>query len=131
MATIGRDIHDDLCQNIAGIGLMAAILEGNLRRLDGAGLADAANAAASIAHAASKTASQAKSMARGLYPAELEAKGLVAAVGELVKAAQNRSNMAITLEVSPGFTMSSGNCVATRFLYRCNIRRLEAFIDKP
>ncbi|AEJ18473.1 histidine kinase [Gracilinema caldarium DSM 7334] len=116
MASIGRDIHDDLCQNIAGIGLMAAILEGNLRRLDGPGAAEAANAAASIAHAASKTASQAKGMARGLYPAELEAKGLVAAVGELVKAAQNRSNMAITLEVSPGFTIK--NSEKALHLYR-------------
>jgi DNA-binding LacI/PurR family transcriptional regulator/signal transduction histidine kinase len=116
MASIGRDIHDDLCQNIAGIGLMAAILEGNLRRLDGAGLADAANAAASIAHAASKTASQAKGIARGLYPAELEAKGLVAAVGELVKAAQNRSTITISMDVTPGFTIK--NSEKALHLYR-------------
>mgnify|MGYP005844979923 CR=1 FL=1 len=102
MASIGRDIHDDLCQNIAGIGLMAALLEGNLRRLDGAYTKTAA-AAASIAAAASKAAAQAKGIARGLYPAELEAKGLVAAVKELVKTAQNRSSGTIHLEIAPGF----------------------------
>lgn len=107
MASIGRDIHDDLCQNIAGIGLMAAILEGSLRRLDGPGAEAAAKSAAAIATAASRTASQAKGIARGLYPAELEAKGLVAAVGELVRAAQERSSSTITLEVDPGFRVKN------------------------
>lgn len=116
MASIGRDIHDDLCQNIAGIGLMAAILEGSLRRLEGPGIEAAAKAASSIVAAASKTASQAKGIARGLYPAELEARGLVAAVRELVKAAQERSCGIITLEVSPGFTVK--NSEKALHLYR-------------
>ncbi len=29
---IGQDIHDNLCQDIAGLGIMAAVLEGSLRR---------------------------------------------------------------------------------------------------
>ncbi len=103
MARIGRDIHDDLCQNIAGIALMAAALEGSLRRTDPGEEASAAQSAALIAETASKTAAQAKSMARGLYPAELEAKGLVRAVEDLVHAAQERSGIPIIFEVQPGF----------------------------
>ncbi len=107
MARIGRDIHDDLCQDIAGIGLMAATLEGSLRRLDFPEASDAANSASAIALAASRTAAQAKGIARGLYPAELEAKGLVEAVSELVKAARERSPSQIRLEVTPGFMLKN------------------------
>jgi len=103
MARIGRDIHDDLCQNIAGIALMAAVLEGSLRRAAAPEAASAAQSAALIAETASKTAAQAKSMARGLYPAELEAKGLVRAVEDLVHAVQDRSGIPIIFEVGPGF----------------------------
>lgn len=103
MGRIGRDIHDDLCQEIAGIGLMAALLEGALRRSEFPQAGTAADSAAAIAAAASRTASRAKGMARGLYPAELEAKGLVEAVSELVRSASSRSAAKIQLEVTPGF----------------------------
>lgn len=116
MARIGRDIHDDLCQDIAGIGLMAATLEGSLRRLDFPGASNAANSASAIALAASRTAAQAKGIARGLYPAELEAKGLVEAVSELVKAARERSPSQIRLEVTPGFILK--NSEKALHLYR-------------
>lgn len=116
MASIGRDIHDDLCQNIAGIGLMAAKLEGSLRRQSCPGMENAAKSAAEIATAASRTASQAKGIARGLYPAELEAKGLVAAVQELVQSARSRYNGTIALEISPGFTLK--NSEKALHLYR-------------
>ncbi len=107
MGRIGRDIHDDLCQEIAGIGLMAAILEGSLRRQDTAVAAAAAESAASIARAAASTASAAKGMARGLYPAELEAKGLPDAVAELVASARDRSAADIVLDVTGGFSLKN------------------------
>jgi DNA-binding LacI/PurR family transcriptional regulator/signal transduction histidine kinase len=103
MGRIGRDIHDDLCQDIAGIGLMAAVLEGGLRRSGLPEAETAADAAAAISRAAGRTAAQAKGIARGLYPAELEAKGLVEAVADLVRAASGRSAAKIELEVTPGF----------------------------
>lgn len=107
MGRIGRDIHDDLCQEIAGIGLMAAILEGSLRRIDSSETGAAAESAAAIARAAAATASQAKGMARGLYPAELEAKGLPEAVAELVRAARERSAARIVLDVTGGFSIKN------------------------
>lgn len=105
MGSIGRDIHDDLCQDIAGIGLMAAILEGSLRRSSVPRADSAADSAAAIAAAAGRTAARAKSMARGLYPAELEAKGFVAAVAELAASARDRTAAAVSLEVTPGFSV--------------------------
>ncbi len=109
MGRIGQDIHDDLCQDIAGIALMAAILEGNLRRIQDETVQQYATAASAIATVASKTATKAKSIARGLYLAELEAKGLVEAVTELVKSVQERSTAMIHLEVTPGFSIKDSD----------------------
>ncbi len=102
MSRIGQDIHDHLCQDIAGIGLMAAILEGNLRR---SGNDSAADSAAAIAKAAGETAALAKGIARGLYPAELEGRGILAAVETLVQSSRERSSAILKLEATKGFTV--------------------------
>ena len=103
---IGQDIHDNLCQDIAGLGIMAAVLEGKLRRAGaGAGAVDAADAAAALSRTAGETAARAKGIARGLYPAELEAKGIVSAVERLVKSARERNGPDVRLEVTDGFTV--------------------------
>jgi DNA-binding LacI/PurR family transcriptional regulator/signal transduction histidine kinase len=102
MSRIGQDIHDHLCQDIAGIGLMAAILEGGLRR---SGNDAAADSAAAIAKAAGETAALAKGIARGLYPAELEGKGIVAAVESLVQSSRERCSAILKLEAMKDFTV--------------------------
>jgi signal transduction histidine kinase/DNA-binding LacI/PurR family transcriptional regulator len=106
MGDIGRDIHDNLCQDIAGLGIMAAVLEGQLRR---SGEDGGAEAAAALARVAGETAAKAKGMARGLYPAELEAKGgLVKAVERLVEAAAARpggEGPAVRMEKSRDFAV--------------------------
>ena len=102
MGSIGRDIHDNLCQDIAGLGIMAAVLQGKLLR---AGLGEEAAAAEAIARGAGETAGKAKGMARGLYPAELEAHGLVAAVENLLRSSPAREGLSIELEVSEGFAL--------------------------
>lgn len=99
---IGQDIHDNLCQDIAGLGIMAAVLEGSLRR---EGLATEGDAAAALSRAAGETAARAKGIARGLYPAELEAKGIVRAVEHLVQSARERNEQTIKLEVTSGFAV--------------------------
>ncbi len=99
---IGQDIHDNICQDIAGLGIMAAVLEGKLRR---SGLSDAAVDAAELAKGAGETAARAKGIARGLYPAELEAKGIVSAVERLVQSAAERNAIAVRLEVTTGFVV--------------------------
>lgn len=97
MGRIGRDIHDDLCQEIAGIGLMAALLEGRLKRADNPSAPGWAQAAAEIATAASRTAARAKGFARSLYPTELEVQGLGRALADLVRSARSRSEATIEL----------------------------------
>jgi signal transduction histidine kinase/DNA-binding LacI/PurR family transcriptional regulator len=108
MGKIGQDIHDNLCQDIAGLGLMAAILEGKLRAAsesesDFAALA--AQEASDIAKVAGSTAAQAKDIARGLYPAELEARGIVPAVERLVRSTQVRGGSEIKMEVTHDFSV--------------------------
>jgi DNA-binding LacI/PurR family transcriptional regulator/signal transduction histidine kinase len=99
---IGQDIHDNLCQDIAGLGIMAAVLEGKLRR---AGMVDESAAAAALARASGETAVRAKGIARGLYPAELEARGIVSAVEGLVRSAGERNGAAVRLEVTKAFAV--------------------------
>jgi len=105
MGSIGRDIHDHLCQDIAGIGLRAALLEGVLKRSSDLSVRATALDAQEIVHSAGKAAELAKSIARGLYPAELEAKGIVDAVLNLVVSARKRCPAAIEFEVTNGFEL--------------------------
>ena len=55
--------------------------------------------------AAGETAARAKGIARGLYPAELEAKGIVGAVERLVQSAREREGASIRIEVTEGFAV--------------------------
>jgi DNA-binding LacI/PurR family transcriptional regulator/signal transduction histidine kinase len=102
MGKIGQDIHDNLCQDIAGLGIMAAVLEGKLRR---AGLDAEGAEAAALARGAGMTAARAKDIARGLYPAELEARGIVSAVERLVVSTGDRDGAEVKLEVTRGFAV--------------------------
>jgi DNA-binding LacI/PurR family transcriptional regulator/signal transduction histidine kinase len=120
MGKIGQDIHDNLCQDIAGLGIMAAVLEGQLRRTAAGGEAVAeaprvealasdieqfAGEAAALAKGAGETAARAKDIARGLYPAELEARGVVSAIDRLVAAARGREGCELAFEVTRGFAI--------------------------
>jgi Signal transduction histidine kinase len=102
MGKIGQDIHDNLCQDVAGLGIMAAVLEGSLRR---EGRSDLAAQAESLAKQAGETAARARDMARGLYPAELEARGIVPAVERLVQSARGRCQAELVFEVTKGFAV--------------------------
>jgi DNA-binding LacI/PurR family transcriptional regulator/signal transduction histidine kinase len=104
MERIGMDIHDNLCQDIAGMGVMAARLEYALRR-DGNPEAETAGA---LVRTAGETASKAKGMARGLYPAEIEADGILGAVERLAQGARARSGADIVVEADEGFALPDG-----------------------
>jgi DNA-binding LacI/PurR family transcriptional regulator/signal transduction histidine kinase len=140
MTKIGQDIHDNLCQDVAGLGIMAAVLEGKLKRARAGAEAaaagrvdpdcddlmredgvspgsstalalaakdfdDASAEAAALARNAGATAAKAKDIARGLYPAELEAKGILPAVKRLVDAAGDQGGIEVELETSRGFAV--------------------------
>ena len=76
---IGQDLHDGLCQQLAGIELMSQALE---QRLGAKSRADAVRAG-EIARHVRESIAHTRSLARGLSPVELDAKGLMSALQEM------------------------------------------------
>ena len=76
---IGQDLHDGLCQQLAGIELMSQVLEQKL----GTRLRAAAGQVGEIAQHVRDAIAQTRSLARGLSPVTLESEGLVSALQEL------------------------------------------------
>jgi PAS domain S-box-containing protein len=76
---IGQDLHDSLCQQLAGIACIASTLENELIKDSPA----KAVIAARVAELSRETAVQARQIARGLNPVSLGTTGLMAALGEL------------------------------------------------
>ena len=76
---IGQDLHDGLCQHLAGIELMSQVLEQQLAPKSRA----AAARAGEIARHVREGISQTRSLARGLSPVTLESEGLMSALREL------------------------------------------------
>jgi PAS domain S-box-containing protein len=76
---IGQDLHDGLCQHLAGIELMSQVLHQKLARRSKSD----ANRAGEIARHVRDAISQTRSLARGLAPVTLESEGLASALREL------------------------------------------------
>ncbi len=76
---IGHDLHDGLCQHLAGIELMSQVLEQKLTPRS----KDAAKRAGDIAKNVREAIGQTRSLARGLSPVTLESEGLTSALHEL------------------------------------------------
>ena len=76
---IGQDLHDGLCQQLAGIELLSQVLEQKLASKS----APESARAAEIARHVRKAITHTRSLARGLSPVELEANGLMSALQEL------------------------------------------------
>jgi signal transduction histidine kinase len=76
---IGQDLHDDLCQHLAGITFLGRVLQ---QRLD-AKLPDESKNAARIVDLIEQAIRRARDLAHGLQPVELESDGLGAALAEL------------------------------------------------
>ena len=80
---IGQDLHDGLCQELAGIEIMAQVLEEDVKSKR------AAAQASKIAKHVRQAISHTRMLARGLSPVEVEANGLMAALGELARSASD------------------------------------------
>ncbi len=76
---IGQDLHDGLCQHLAGIELMSQVLEQKLARRSKAAAARAGDIAKNVRDAIGHT----RLLARGLSPVTLESEGLMSALQEL------------------------------------------------
>jgi signal transduction histidine kinase len=77
---IGRDLHDGLCQTLAALDCASHCLK---QHLEAEG-SSRANLAAEIKKGLSNATLEARNLARGIYPAALEADGLIHALRELV-----------------------------------------------
>ena len=76
---IGHDLHDGVCQQLAGIGFLSDILFDRLEEQK----RPEAEAARKIAELVNLANKQARGMARGLFPVRLEENGLASALEEL------------------------------------------------
>ncbi len=76
---IGRDIHDDLCQQLAAIGCLAKVAQKNLAAIN----CPEADSLDEIVKLISKASTRARETSRGLMPAVLDAGGLMEALREL------------------------------------------------
>jgi PAS domain S-box-containing protein len=76
---IGQDLHDGLCQHLAGIEMLSQVLAQKIASISDEGAARANEIAAAVREAISQT----RLLARGLSPVTLESEGLMSALAEL------------------------------------------------
>jgi signal transduction histidine kinase len=99
MQTIGQDLHDDLCQNLAGISMFVSLLESELKEVNPALVESAARIRRMLEDSISRT----RRIARGLYPPGLEERGLVATLEDLFDSVTRTGKVTIGLQVAPSF----------------------------
>jgi PAS domain S-box-containing protein len=109
---IGQDLHDGLCQHLAGIELMSQVLE---QKLATRSKADAARAG-DIARHVREAISQTRSLARGLSPVTLESEGLSSALREL--ATNTEKMFGISCQVEPTAAVPDSAAATGMHLYR-------------
>jgi DNA-binding LacI/PurR family transcriptional regulator/signal transduction histidine kinase len=81
MQSIGQDIHDDLCQHLAGISMLAAVVEETLAGTGGVSV----ESIREIRELLQSAVARSRQFARILYPPGLEELGLVSALEDLVE----------------------------------------------
>jgi len=105
---IGQDLHDSLGQHLTGITFMTKVLERKLAQK----APEEAREAAEIGRLVIQALAQTRNLARGLFPAELERNGLVAALKELIANVQATSNIQCVLRVDDTIVVQD-NILAT------------------
>ena len=109
---IGQDLHDGLCQQLAGIELLAQVLEQKLSPKSPAEAARAGDIARHVREAIGHT----RRLARGLSPVELESDGLMSALHELALGIEKLFGIQCRFECAEPVPVRN-NAVATH-LYR-------------
>lgn len=109
---IGQDLHDGLCQHLAGIELMSQVLQQKLS----ARSKSEATRAGEIARHVRDAIAQTRSLARGLAPVTLESEGLPSALREL--AANTEKMFGIVCRVQAPQSFSGTPAGTAMHLYR-------------
>lgn len=91
---IGQDLHDSLCQHLAGIGFFGKVIERKLR----SGIPIEASDATEIVNLIDQAITMTRSFARGLNPVRLEADGFMHALNELAANAERLFGISCTVE---------------------------------
>lgn len=94
---IGQDLHDGLCQFLAGIGCAAASLKGDLAKMKLRAEADVAEELATLLQDA---VVQTRNLARGLVPLKMNEVGLASALEELAVSVTRLAGIHCTFESS-------------------------------
>lgn len=89
---IGQDLHDDLCQQLAGIACMGRVLQKRLSAREGH--PEDAVEAREIILMVQRANQRARDLARGLQPVGLEGQGLIAAMQELCQTVEGSFRVA-------------------------------------
>ena len=110
---IGQDLHDGLCQFLAGIGCAAASLKSDLAKMN---LNAEARVAEELATLLQEAVVQTRNLARGLVPVTMEEVGLASALEELTVSI-TRLTGTQCLFASSGSTIPLDDSAATH-LYR-------------
>lgn len=101
MQRIGQDLHDDICQHLAGVAMHTSVLQSRLSETD----TKAAANLTQIGDLLSESINRTKQIARGLYPAGLPEHGLVSAVEELVESIRRSYQVSIHFIASQDFVI--------------------------
>jgi PAS domain S-box-containing protein len=83
---IGQDLHDDLCQQLAGIACMGEALHKQLRKRQYGSAHEDSDAAMEIVESLQRANQRARDLAKGLQPVNFQRHGLVAALQDLCSA---------------------------------------------
>jgi PAS domain S-box-containing protein len=105
---IGQDLHDNAGQVLTGLGLLAQSLVGSLTAK---GLPEA-RTAAKVAGGLKDALGQVRAVARGLVPVEVDAAGLMAALGDLAAQTSELRDVACTFTCDEPVLVAD-NAVAT------------------
>lgn len=97
---LARELHDGLCQSLAGILALGVSLS---KKLPAREQAVASRESDEIVRLVREVIDETRNMARGLGPAGLIESGLDGALAHLAMATQRRLGVACTLECSPPF----------------------------
>jgi PAS domain S-box-containing protein len=109
---MGQEVHDGICQHLTGVSYMLKSLEQDLT----SGNSELAVQATHMNRLLRDTINRARRLARGLYPVEIEAHGLMAALRELTHDVKNLYDVECTFDAPEPVQIMDH--VAATHLYR-------------